>query len=312
MKESSIIQELDSYKNFLEDIKNDRLFHSIMLINSDDDFLMSYAKCLAGAILKNTEKVEKQVHPDLFVYGEGKAVDTATVNELLETVYIAPYEGDRKVYIIASFDDIGIVPANKLLKTLEEPPTGVTFILLVKNTSRVLQTILSRTQKFYLEGFGQKNVAELLKSKGISNGELISLETDGNLSKSILLARSQKYEDMFKFIVRTYKNYKVTADFSKTLLEAEEYKDNAKEMLNLFAVIAELTIRKRAKMEVVAPENIQIAVDGLSETWTNRALVMIIDAVIDAQKKLEANVGVSNCFDQFFLKILEVRRKCRV
>lgn len=312
MKESSIIKELDSFQNFLADIKNERLFHSIMLINNDKIFLMEYAKALAGEILQNAEKVEKRVHPDLFIFGEDKPMDTAMVKDMLDTVFVSPYEGDKKVYIIDSFDEIGTVPANKLLKTIEEPPSGVVFILLVKNTSKVLQTLLSRAQKFYLEGFGQESVAELLKDKGIKNGELLSLETNGNLAEAITLAQSQKYEDMAEFVLRTLKSFKLTADFSRVLVEAEEFKENPKELFNLFSVILELMLRARAGVKIVAPDNMEAKVMELSKIWNNRAIVQMVEQVIMSLKMLESNVGVTNCYDQFFLKILEVRRKCRV
>ena len=89
-------------------------------------------------------------------------------------MYVAPYEGDRKVYIISKFDEINPSVANKLLKTLEEPPKGVTFLLLVKNDSKVLQTLLSRSQKFYLEGYRIEQTANILKDEGLSSFELLS------------------------------------------------------------------------------------------------------------------------------------------
>jgi DNA polymerase-3 subunit delta' len=55
-----------------------------------------------------------------------------------------PYEGVYKAVVIAASDDMTPAAANSLLKTLEEPPTGVVFLLEVRSVSGVLPTIASR------------------------------------------------------------------------------------------------------------------------------------------------------------------------
>lgn len=314
MEQKKYVENLPSFKNFIADIKADRLFHSIMLINPDLEFLMEYAKSLAGEILgeHSKHKVEKEIHPDFFVFGKDKAIDVTGAKDIISTVYVAPYEGDRKVYIISRFDELGPAPANKLLKTLEEPPTGVTFILLVQNASRVLQTLLSRAQKFYLEGYGLEETGRILEARGVKQGQLLSLETDGNLGEALRLANSSNPEKLASFALRVFENFKLTTDLAMTLLEADEFRDGAREMLSFFATLAELIIRARAGLPLNSTEEINRAVKKLSVTWNHRALVLIIEATIEGQKRLEANVSVSNVMDQFFLKILEVRRKCRV
>lgn len=315
------IEKLTSFKNFRSDIQSDRLFHSIMLISPDSDFLMDYATALSAEILSASStdkdrtklKVEKGIHPDLMVFGVDKPMDANMAKDLVSTVHIAPYEGDRKVYILSRFDQMGAAAANKLLKTLEEPPTGVVFLLLVTNSSRVLQTLLSRSQKFYLEGYGVESVAEILRSRGVQDSELISLESDGNLTEALRLAESKNSAKIADFVLNTFEDLRLTTALSYAVGRAEEFKDSTKEMLNFFAVVAYYAIRVRAgKRETNFPSEINIAIQRIARIWNTRALIKLIDAVVEAQKRLEANVNVTNITDQFFLKILEVRRKCRV
>lgn len=320
MQEKEYIKSLKSFSNFQTDIKENRLFHAIMLISPDSEFLRVYSKLLAGEILayqaENREntliKVAKGVHPDLFVYGEDKPIDADTAKEIASEVYVAPYEGDKKVYVISKFDEVMASPANKLLKTLEEPPSGVTFILLVKNDARVLQTLLSRSQKFYLEGFSVNAVAEILKDRGVKNSEVISLEAGGNLAEAMRLSENKNAFNMANFVVDTLENFKLTTQLAEKTLEVEEYKDMLPELFSFFASTASLAIHSRAGREISCDANFKLAVERIGRMWKYQALAGVIEASVTAQKMLESFVGVGNVTDQFFLKILEIRRKCRV
>jgi len=320
MQEKEFIKGLNSFNNFLVDINSGRLFHSIMLINKDGEFLKSYANLLAGEILASDAedkervkiKVAKEIHPDLFVYGKDKPIDASLAKDIASDVYVAPYEGERKVYILDRFDEIMASPANKLLKTLEEPPAGVTFILLVKNDSRVLQTLLSRSQKFYLEGYGLKEVSELLKASGVKEHEIISLESGGNLADALKLAENKNSIKIVDFVLDTFEDFKITTQLARFTLLAEEFKDSLPELLSFFANTASLAIHKRAGRNIAIAANISVAVGRIARIWNYRGLVSVIEASINALKMLENYVSANNVIDQFLLKILEIRRKCRI
>jgi DNA polymerase-3 subunit delta' len=71
----------------------------------------------------------------------------AQVRELIDDVPLAPVRASSKVYILT---DVGLLrgtAANALLKTIEEPPAGVMFILIARSSAQVLPTIASRCQQ---------------------------------------------------------------------------------------------------------------------------------------------------------------------
>ncbi|MDI6822608.1 MAG: DNA polymerase III subunit gamma/tau [Actinomycetota bacterium] len=70
------------------------------------------------------------------------------IRDLREKVHFAPTEGRKKVYIIDEVHMLTLEAFNALLKTLEEPPSHVIFILATTEPHKVLPTILSRCQKF--------------------------------------------------------------------------------------------------------------------------------------------------------------------
>lgn len=319
MKTQDYISGLKSYKGFTEDIKNERLFHSIMLINKDGEFLREYSKMLAGEVLSlgradkssTLIKVEKEIHPDMIVMGREKAIDADDAREIVSSSLVAPYEGDKKVYIIERFDEMQPSPANKLLKTLEEPPVGVVFILLVKNEARVLQTLKSRSQKFYLEGFSCEVITEVLTETGQVDGALISMQSGNNLEKARKLGQGGNSRELSNFVISVFHDLKKTTELIKFTAKAENFKDDLKEMFSFFASVAEMAIRRRAGKQDDLPINLKADIDRIAFEWSYLGLVGVVDASLMSLKMLEAYVQASNCLDSFFLKILEVRRKCK-
>lgn len=92
--------------------------------------------------------------------GEGaphKEIRIAQMRELERTVALAPYEGRTRVAIIEPAEAMNVEAQNAFLKTLEEPPPGVVFLLLTTRENGLLPTIRSRCQRleFHLQPLAQ-------------------------------------------------------------------------------------------------------------------------------------------------------------
>lgn len=84
------------------------------------------------------------------------------VRELIERVNYAPAQARYKVYIIDEVHMLSPSASNALLKTLEEPPPKVIFILATTETHKVLPTLVSRCQRFDFHRLSQKATEEKL------------------------------------------------------------------------------------------------------------------------------------------------------
>ena len=93
-------------------------------------------------------RVARHTHPDVHYYTPESATGylIAQVRDLLDDVLLAPIRATCKVYIIDRAEQLRANSANALLKTLEEPPENVTFILLGTSAETILPTIVSRCQ----------------------------------------------------------------------------------------------------------------------------------------------------------------------
>ncbi|PPD57709.1 DNA polymerase III subunit gamma/tau [Dehalogenimonas etheniformans] len=126
---------------------------------------------------------------------EGRAMDVIEIDaasntgvddirELKERVNYAPAEARYKVYIIDEVHMLSTSASNALLKTLEEPPPRVIFILATTELHKILPTIMSRCQRFDFRRLTVKDIAEKLAE--IAKAEGIDIEKNA----VALLARS--------------------------------------------------------------------------------------------------------------------------
>jgi len=99
------------------------------------------------------------------------------IREIIERANFAPTQARWKVYVIDECHMLSTAASNALLKTIEEPPERVVFILATTNPERVIKTIQSRCQKFNFKRINSEHIYNhLLK---ISNNELINFEDEG-------------------------------------------------------------------------------------------------------------------------------------
>jgi DNA polymerase-3 subunit gamma/tau len=97
------------------------------------------ANCLAIASGRSLDVIEIDA-------ASNRGIDD--IKELREAVKYAPAQGRYKVYIVDEVHQLSKDAFNALLKTLEEPPRGVVFVLATTEPHKILPTILSRCQRF--------------------------------------------------------------------------------------------------------------------------------------------------------------------
>ncbi len=115
------------------------------------------------------------------------------VRELKEAVYTLPYESPMKVYIIDEVHMLTKEAFNALLKTLEEPPAHVVFILATTEEEKLLDTILSRCQVFRFNSPSRavltKLAIDVAKKEGFTispeAADLVALAADGSFRDAL-------------------------------------------------------------------------------------------------------------------------------
>lgn len=107
--------------------------------------------CPSGgdATCDECRRVAHRTHPDVHWLAPASATGYLVdqVRELIADAALAPMRAPSKVYVLERAELLRGAPANALLKTLEEPPEGVLFILCARTTASMLPTIVSRCQR---------------------------------------------------------------------------------------------------------------------------------------------------------------------
>lgn len=109
-------------------------------------------------------RAARKTHPDIKVVDAQGAQGYVAeqIRELIHDTNLAPIQAQNKVYVITRADQLSGAPANAFLKTLEEPPARVIFILLARTKDSVLDTITSRCQVIVFRSIPEVEAVALL------------------------------------------------------------------------------------------------------------------------------------------------------
>ncbi len=164
---------------FIRALRDDALSHAYLLAGPEGLAKTEFARELGAALVADCggcghceacERARRGAHPDLHVLErEGDVIRTEQVAEILEELALKPFVSSRRVFIIPEAEYFNPEAANKLLKSIEEPPAHVYFLLVTDRLERVLPTIVSRCQ--------------LVEFRPVSDGEVMAyLEAESGLT----------------------------------------------------------------------------------------------------------------------------------
>ena len=113
---------------------------------------------------KNCVAITEGSHPDVLELDAASNNGVDEIRELIDKVKYGTILGKYKVYIIDEVHMLSTGAFNALLKTLEEPPEHVIFILATTEPHKILPTILSRCQRYDFNKVSEKDIKERLRA----------------------------------------------------------------------------------------------------------------------------------------------------
>ena len=139
--------------------------------------------------------IQKGEHPDVIEIDAASNSTVDSVRQLIDNVSYQPIMSRYKVYIIDEVHNMSNSAFNALLKTLEEPPSFVVFILATTEPQKIIPTILSRVQRFDFSKVKDtdliSNMERVLKNEKIEYEpealQLIASLSDGGVRDSLSL-----------------------------------------------------------------------------------------------------------------------------
>jgi DNA polymerase-3 subunit gamma/tau len=196
-------------------IKKDAISHAYLFTGPRGVGKTSVARILAHEI-NNIDYTDESIDLDIIEIDAASNRRIDEVRDLRDKVHIAPTSSKYKVYIIDEVHMLTREAFNALLKTLEEPPEHVVFILATTELHKVPDTIVSRTQKYTFKPIYNDSVIKHLKK--ISKHEKIDI--DDEALELIAEHGNGSFRDSISMLdqITGFKGSKITASIISELL----------------------------------------------------------------------------------------------
>ena len=160
-------------------------------------------------MLDNHSYMPPEMWQELIKAGNSQpAIYVHESEDIISRASLSAFQEDFKIFIIWLPEKMRLEAANKLLKIIEEPFEDTIFILVSNNDSKILPTILSRTQRFHFKPLSEEDLKELLVKAGVS-GEMAADAariSEGSLQKADEIAchpdELLEFSDLFKEMMR--------------------------------------------------------------------------------------------------------------
>jgi len=311
-------------KILLNCLKVQKIPHAWLFYGPRGTGKTSTARIFAAAI--NSKKLSKNLEPNLkeeivssIFQGNSMCISeidgasnrsVSDVSDLQEEMRFSPPEGTKKVYVIDEVHMLSKAAFNALLKTIEDPPGHVMFILATTNPEKVPETIRSRCQNLTFNAHKSTDLTELIEKvskkekinieKGVS--DLISYISEGsardalgNLEKLATFSEKEiKIKDAFSLFglsdimgIESFISCLKEEDSTKSLIHAEKLFNNGVSiwpfMDQLIEYLHNILIYKKIKdyegYYQIKPE--------LSDNWNDREIFIIQDEIIELKKNLK-------------------------
>ena len=250
-----LISGTTAYAVFSGDVDTDRVSHAYMVHFQDADNMREVLKYFALKFFGVTEydpdgkRIINETYPDLKILPEqGKKLTVDGAGALLADSALKPLEGEKKLFIICSFNEATALVQNKLLKTLEEPPEGVYFLLGATSLSPVLDTVKSRVKGLTIPPFTEGEIFEALEREGSNPLNRQAAESCGG---NFGVARNMVRGEWFASVTAAAREICSTGDLSRVGEIAIKYGDikYKSELLSAIAMNYHRALCKRVRGE---------------------------------------------------------------
>lgn len=306
----------------LKDINNNTISHAYMLCGQDELYLNYLANEVCRRLLttghnetctcSTCQKISKGIHSDVLIYPQnGASIVVEDVNAIVEQSFVYPLEGNRKIFILKNIDLATIQAQNKLLKTLEEPNSYVTFVLTTCVPSAVLATIKSRTKLIDIEPVSYLSLKNFVQKNSEVNKNLVDAivaSANGSLTQAIKIAADADFLKIKNLVLGVFVNMLSSSDVLKHSSLLCSFKGKTKEVLEEFNLVVRdlIVLKSDNENSILNKQNLE---EYKKCNYSLKALSKICELVIISQNKLKSNCNPNAVVDGLLLGMLEAKYK---
>ncbi|HAG04111.1 MAG TPA: DNA polymerase III subunit delta [Lachnospiraceae bacterium] len=224
-----------------------------------------------------------------------------------------PQNGKYKVFTVPDADLMNIEAQNALLKTLEEPPEYVVFLLICTNYKRLLHTIISRCMIYKFMPLASSDVinyaVENLKL-GSESASLYARYASGSIGKLKSMTGSEEFSEIRSRAFNLFSNSE-TSDIVTVYSMAEDMKKYESNILNgvldtFFSIVRDAIVYKQTgNIKYVMQSDMANEIKEISFRHELEGLFVIFDELYKVKKRLSANGDVALLTESLLMTIKE-------
>lgn len=331
-------------------VEENKIAHAYLFCGPRGTGKTTIAKLLAKAInctgdikpcdeCENCQEITIGNHPDVIEIDAASNNGVDEVRSLIDKVKYAPSQGKYKVYIIDEVHMMSTGAFNALLKTLEEPPAHVVFILATTEPHKILPTIISRCQRFDFTKLSLKDIVnrmkDIVKEEKYNCDEealeMIAKLADGGMRDALsILEQCLAYNDKHLTIQNVNHIYGIVSlekkiDFIKVLLSKdmklslsllEEMKTNGIDIkrltFDLVDILKDIVIYRNTNDDTILFVLSKYYLDMLVSFISCQEAFDFIDILMDASEKYAKVINPSIYFELAILKLCNHVKEERV
>ncbi|MEG0275844.1 MAG: DNA polymerase III subunit gamma/tau [Coprobacillus sp.] len=322
-------------------VEESKIAHAYLFCGPRGTGKTTIAKLLAKAInctgevkpcdeCENCQEITVGNHPDVIEIDAASNNGVDEVRSLIEKVKYAPSQGKYKVYIIDEVHMLSTGAFNALLKTLEEPPAHVVFILATTEPHKILPTIISRCQRFDFTKLSLRDIVnrmkDIVKEEKYNCDdealEMIAKLADGGMRDALsILEQCLAYNDQHLTVQNVNHIYGIISlekkiDLIKILLSKdmklslsllEEMKKNGIDIkrltFDLVDILKDIVIYRNTNDDTILFVLSRYYLDMLSPFISCQEAFDFIDILMDASEKYAKVINPSIYFELAVLKM---------
>lgn len=241
------------------------------------------------------------------------AIGVDEVEDIQHAASLPPFESECKVFIIDGADKLSAPAASRLLKTLEEPPGRVVFILLAETVESVMPTVVSRCQLLELKPVSTGIIRQLLEEAydvpSSLAGELASLSI-GRIGWAVNAARDKQVLEEY-YRKRRHMLEIINGDILVRFRYAEEMATRFTrnrtvvydELQDWLVLARDLLLAALGIPDLMVNKDISSELERISEQYTSLSLRDLVASVDITRQYLKKNVNARLALEAMFLTL---------